>query len=400
MGDEELINYILRSRERGRTKDQIMRALLSVGWKKEKIESVFRKLDDPNYFTLLQQQAPSQQASALQQQASSIQASPQTQPMQPQPTQIKQQEEQAQQTTQSSQSQIQPKQKPFDIFSIFRKPTQEMQPQRQPLSSASAEQPPKQPQQQAPTQPFQFSQSYSIPFWIASSPTITVSLSSAPNPPIPPAKQAPIPQKPGLEEFAKNPAFSNLAAAISSSVQSKRSLLPFVLFAVFILITAAYIFIQQESKTASPPPQQSQINLTKLTLEKNNATKQNTTLTKPIVITRPPPNVTNRTIVTNQTKNTTPANTSRQPARNATQLHSKYESSQGFPPSVFCQRIDAALYRVHYTEFSDASCTKSTQKQDYIYPIDFPYACDEIPCCYPHGNFSRLYDWFECSHYS
>ncbi|MEM4554276.1 MAG: hypothetical protein QXT25_00295 [Candidatus Anstonellaceae archaeon] len=407
MGDEELINYILRSRERGRTKDQIMRALLSVGWKKEKIESVFRRLDDPNYLTqvALQQAAQSTAPAQPSQPTSTFQSSQQTQPTQQAPAQpsapAQQPQPQAQPQTQQA--------KPFDLFSIFKKPQQEApkQPQQpQTKEQAPTQQPTLQQaaQQQTFTQPFQVTQFYSIPSWTASSPTITVSLSSQPASPPSPAKQPPSPQKPGLEEFAKNPAFSNLAAAISSSVQSKKSMLPFVLFAIFILLSAAYILTQQGGQKAIQPQPETHINLTKLELEKKNATKQNATLKKPIVITQPPPNATNRTATANQTRQATPTNASQQAQKNATQAatsaYSKYESSQGFPPSVFCQRINAALYRVHYTEFSDVACTNPTQKQDYVYPIDFPYACDEIPCCYPYGSVSRRYDWFECSHYS
>ena len=45
MADDELISFILRSREKKRSDDQISRALLSVGWKKERIAAAFQKID-------------------------------------------------------------------------------------------------------------------------------------------------------------------------------------------------------------------------------------------------------------------------------------------------------------------------------------------------------------------
>ena len=44
MGDEDIINFILRSREKGRTDEQITRALISVGWHKSRVISAFGKI--------------------------------------------------------------------------------------------------------------------------------------------------------------------------------------------------------------------------------------------------------------------------------------------------------------------------------------------------------------------
>ena len=43
MGEEDLVSFIQRSREKRRTDEQIKSTLLSVGWKKERVESAFRK---------------------------------------------------------------------------------------------------------------------------------------------------------------------------------------------------------------------------------------------------------------------------------------------------------------------------------------------------------------------
>jgi hypothetical protein len=44
MGDEELVSFILRSREKGRSDEQITRALLSVGWQKDRVVAAFNHI--------------------------------------------------------------------------------------------------------------------------------------------------------------------------------------------------------------------------------------------------------------------------------------------------------------------------------------------------------------------
>ncbi|MCX8197417.1 MAG: hypothetical protein N3G80_03840 [Candidatus Micrarchaeota archaeon] len=420
MGDEELINYILRSRERGRTKEQIMRALCSVGWKKEKVEAAFRRIDDPNFLqsqSLLQPQqqpTPQPQPSSVMQQTSASAQQPTMQPV-PQATDSQAQKPAAP----SPQQAAQPLKSPLSFLSnLFKKPSQHAAPQQEskPLSSVEQAQTQKQ-------SSLQFSQYSAVPPWIATTPTVTISFSSQQPPPssaLPPQKQPPPPQKPGSEEFAKNPAFSNLAAAISS-IQPKKSALPLALAAVALLLIAAFFLFQQQSE--KQPEQPSYINLSKLEAEKKNATKNATTLKKPVVITQPSPNVTrpnasaapraqNKTETPNVSaqKNTTtpPSPPNQTEARNSSlpapiqqfASYSRYNSSQGFPPSKFCQQLNAALYRVHYIEFADTECTQPRGAQGHAYPMDFPYACEEIPCCYSYKTVSRLYDWFECGHYS
>ena len=51
MAEDELINFILNSKEKKRTEEQIVRALLSVGWKKEKIEAAFRTLREQEFIS-------------------------------------------------------------------------------------------------------------------------------------------------------------------------------------------------------------------------------------------------------------------------------------------------------------------------------------------------------------
>ena len=46
MGDDELIAFIQNSRERGRIDEQIVQQLLSVGWRKDRVEEAFIKLKE------------------------------------------------------------------------------------------------------------------------------------------------------------------------------------------------------------------------------------------------------------------------------------------------------------------------------------------------------------------
>ena len=45
-GDEQLVSFILRARDKGRTDEQIARSLYSVGWRKERVEQAFRSAEE------------------------------------------------------------------------------------------------------------------------------------------------------------------------------------------------------------------------------------------------------------------------------------------------------------------------------------------------------------------
>jgi len=45
-GDEQLISYILKAREKGRNDEDITRSLCSVGWRKERVDAAFVKISD------------------------------------------------------------------------------------------------------------------------------------------------------------------------------------------------------------------------------------------------------------------------------------------------------------------------------------------------------------------
>ena len=45
-GDDQLITYILRAREKGRDDEQIARSLYSVGWRKERVDAALRQIED------------------------------------------------------------------------------------------------------------------------------------------------------------------------------------------------------------------------------------------------------------------------------------------------------------------------------------------------------------------
>lgn len=65
--DDELTNFILRSREKRRSDEQIVRALLSVGWKKDKVEAAFRKLREEEFLKEQEAEAAQTEMSALEQ---------------------------------------------------------------------------------------------------------------------------------------------------------------------------------------------------------------------------------------------------------------------------------------------------------------------------------------------
>src|SRR3989338_1593149 len=92
MGNDELINFIQLSREKGRTDEQIMRALLSVGWKKERITTSFAKIKSGRLEDFTQTQpaevAQAERAPAAQPQQIQPTSQPQVppQPVQPKPS--------------------------------------------------------------------------------------------------------------------------------------------------------------------------------------------------------------------------------------------------------------------------------------------------------------------------
>jgi len=45
-GDEQLISYILKAREKGRMDEDIARSLYSVGWRKERVDAAFAKISE------------------------------------------------------------------------------------------------------------------------------------------------------------------------------------------------------------------------------------------------------------------------------------------------------------------------------------------------------------------
>ena len=45
-GDEQLVSFILRARDKGRTDEQIARSLYSVGWRKERVDAAFRTAEE------------------------------------------------------------------------------------------------------------------------------------------------------------------------------------------------------------------------------------------------------------------------------------------------------------------------------------------------------------------
>ena len=420
MGDEELTGYITRSREKGRTKEQIIRALYSVGWKKEKVETAFQKLDENKNWQkegaiAAQPQLPqgkkNEPNTATQQQIQMLQQSRQQHQTQPEAA-----PQQAAQLTPATPIQLPQKKPLFSLPSLFgKKPAQTQQVQQAAAPAPAAQTAP----QQTTPGPVQQQPAASPP---QTHPAPQPAASQQYTPGImPPATTFTI----GTQQVtfgsatathgkppAGNPAFSNLASA-AAGMTDKRNLLP-ILLVIAVLLLAAGLFISL-SHAPVPIVNGPRINLTNEQDKKINITKppvlQNTTK-KPAI---PPANASK----TNVAK-PTPAqknSTTLPPIQNFTQKstapsggqssnprfsrYSQFNSSESSPPSKFCQGNNAALYRVHYLEYTGPGCLNDRRNQSYAFPIDFPYACDAIPCCYNAASYeySRLYDSFECGYY-
>jgi len=470
MGDEELTGYITRSREKGRTKEQIIRALYSVGWKKEKVEAAFQKLDDNKNWqkgaasqTQPQQGKTNEPNSASQQQIQMLQQSGQQkqQPAPQQPATPAQQAQplQQQQNSQQSPIQLQPLQKKslFALPALFQKKqppqpleTAQMAPEQKkpfslpPIFGKKSEQPVSQAASTQPAAQQLPSSQQAVPQKSAQSEQRVIQSQAAKEQFRPPSfegmKAAPGVFPPqttftigsqhvsfGTAQPAansspptRNPAFSNLASAAASAA-GKKSFLPSVAIAMLLLFAVGYYFFQMRAPEI-PAVDGPRIELNKTESKSANTTKppvlQNTTK-KPVT----PPKNTTKTNVSSPTvkqnastpvKNTPPAKNTTQPptANSSTQpinqtgtqhfsSHSVFYSSDGDPPSKFCQGKNAALYRVHYFDFYGTGCLNGKDKEGYSFPLDFPYACDSIPCCYNDvsGSFSKKYDSFECGYY-
>jgi len=439
MGDDELTNYIIRAREKGRTREQIVRALSSVGWKREKIDTAFRKLDEshswqkdaaaqqsaqarpaPTPAQTLQQPLAEQMARPAQQQAAA--------PMQlvpaakkplfafpplfgKKPAVMAQQAQTPQQQQPAAQQQMaQPAQLLQQQAPQVSNPLQEQQKMQPPPSAAppvaseTAQQPLPSPQAQpaAAKQQGQTAQQYS-----SGGPSTTFTFGTQ-QVTFGAAQAAPAPGK--AVPTTTNPAFSNLMAA-AAGMAGKRNMLPIIAAVAILLFAVGYII---QSQSPAVPATGQQINLTKLQQQEKN-------VTKPVVPAAPKPvskNTTNKSVATppkNPVQNTTkpasqnattppppPKQQNQSPGGN--QQFSRYSlflTSSGDPPSKFCQNQNAALFRVHYVEYSGTGCGAENGKEGYISPTNFPYACGSIPCCYNDAakGISRLYNIFECGYY-
>ena len=201
-----------------------------------------------------------------------------------------------------------------------------------------------------------------------------------------------------------NQAFSNLtSAAAKEAAKHGISPLSIALIIIILILGTAYVL---QSRSAQPPAIDGpHINVTQLQQQEKNVTKP------PLVPQKPAQNAAktpskNQTapLPTNKTQPKAPNNTVQQNQTPLQQFsrYSRFFSSEGTPPSQFCQGRDAALYRVHYFQYSGSDCITGTGQGSYSSPLDFPYACDAIPCCYNSVSkeYSRLYDQFECGFYS
>lgn len=118
MGGDQLLDFIQNSRSKGRSDEQIRRALLAVGWKKERVDAALKQAAEPEKAPALaeasaqQESTPAQPSQAVQQQPAAM------------PAQVLQPSQPAQQQTE----------KPAGI--PVQPPSQEEKPGRQPSPQA------------------------------------------------------------------------------------------------------------------------------------------------------------------------------------------------------------------------------------------------------------------------
>ena len=172
MADDGLTSYILNAREKGRSREQITKALYSVGWKKEKVDAAFQKLDGAGTWQqpaaqpqqprpVQPSQPPVRQPAASPVPSQQRPATPLQSPMpvQPQPGKAGQEQPQIRPPEQAQQAGVQPapsaKKSLFAFPQIFGKKKVQPAPfaSSQPAPAGQPGQPSAQPAVQAPQQP-------------------------------------------------------------------------------------------------------------------------------------------------------------------------------------------------------------------------------------------------------
>jgi len=427
MGNDELINFIQLSREKGRTDEQIMRALLSVGWKKERITTSFAKIKSGRLEDFTQTQpaevAQAERAPAAQPQQIQPTSQPQVppQPVQPKPSPQTQAQVQKQQEPISLETQKKPL---FTFPKLFGKK------ETQPISPAS---------QAAPLQPQAQVQLQSPP---QQTPTpAQMQQPAQPQAQAPAAAPQPLPAQDSLPQIDSSPSspydkgssFSGVSKYLRILVTNKILLLAAAIILLAIVIFAAYFIVFAKGAAAGaasasqPPPlppaaQNVQEagrpeNLPAQPPEQNNTTAPGTSNQAPPAgknetptnILPPPPEELSDKIdhgpqpeVQEIRVVIVPENP---PEENKTVTFSKFSRFTSTGPTVtakFCAtQNNGTLYRVHYKGYYGAECISEKPGDEGFANLTFIYEkCTFLPCCISSDSkaSSQKFDWFECGY--
>ncbi|MCX8174693.1 MAG: hypothetical protein N3E51_00605 [Candidatus Micrarchaeota archaeon] len=398
MGDEQLILFIERSRQRGRTDEQIMRALLSVGWKKERVEAALAMVSQKEG----KKQAPA--VPSVQQEAQKQQQAPKAEP------QLRKQEEggqpQEKNETQESQQSLQPAQAAQKAEGKPQESAKAQSEQATVPSQMQAES-----QRQPPAQP--------KPLWPYEKEGAQGDLLAAAYP------------KVSDEKEVKNPAFENLEKASKQKALPK--LIPIALATLIILLGAAYFFLPASARGAptaetpsiSPPAQQPAAlpaeHANASEKAKNSTQKQgqpvfpakNQTAQQPPAQKeereQPPPE---KPSIPAPPPLPPPPETSpapKEPPQNNTtavqeQVHfnksRSFQWDRGLTPRKFCRVNNMTFWRAHYSEFWGAQCVTEKNRRGNSTAEEFESRCTYLPCCFtaPSLEYSYYYDSFDCGY--
>ncbi|MEM4633695.1 MAG: hypothetical protein QW275_00915 [Candidatus Anstonellaceae archaeon] len=454
--EDELVDFILKSRQKMRSDEQIRNALLSVGWKKEKVEQAFKlasekqKLpptpsnepppytDKPSPSLQTKPDAQAQPNIAQVKEKQSNQSSPSTSPAPPIQIIASTNPPQSSPTTSTSTNTISPaspQPAPSSTASIPSQTTSPLSPPLQPPASPPITNMPQQPptsssiSQSSPSQQPQSSPAPSIspqqpsfsplpkPNLPAFLPQLLVAavllvaagaayyfLAFAPSNPFPIAQEKP--------DFANLPPVSSPPEELQN--QSKMQIKPIPPAEKSTMPPAA----NNSNKTDKPkeepliPPEKNVTNNSSAALPENpQIPVPPPNLSKPSAL---PSNNSSTSAVQNQTNLTSSSqqNTSKNLSSNLTNQTeqfpvfkrvSVFRSSAPFYPDAYCNQYQdgGTFVRAHMQYHYGGDCTNpNPNKQGFVNISVIKSQCQFIPCCIngPYKEWSISYDWFECGY--
>lgn len=440
MSDDQLTSFVTRSRQKGRTDDQIKSALLSVGWKKERVDAAFASLSQ-------QPAAEASEAATLQPAGKPQLQQPGIPPQQPAvPSQPQQPAPISQPAGPAQPSQGKAPAKKLSLLGFFgtvgklRLPKLPARAQPQGAAQQPASQTATQPQEAA-----QQPQAASLP---VQQPQRIVP--PAIFPPKVPASQPS--QAPAMPQPAASPQPLQPAGASQPQPAAKSQFLIKAAIVAILLIAAGAVYVMMSAnQPASQPPAVPPINASGLNETQNNtsasgqeganASSNGSAAQLPPAIPPEQPHV-----PPEQPAYTPPEQPEPQPpqviyvnppqeqpyvppeqpvyvppqepayvppaqpeapspAPGAEQQSfartNTYYTSGPFTPEKYCQNeVNGTFIRAHYGEYFGGECASSKDKSGFVNLSTFRQACELIPCCVagPYREYSLKYDYFECGY--